>query len=161
MHEARPTPMRRALAAVTLIALAGCDVVTHTPEPPAVEQPPPADALEAHLRERGRDIAEWMMPDGTPQRGELREGSARDFSHLMQPGWCYKLVGVGGEGIRDLDLRIYDGHDVLVQRDTTQDAEPQVGIDSPVCPAEAASYRIEVRAQSGSGAFAVQVYRSL
>ncbi len=154
--------MRPWLVLAPLVLLTACDVVPTAPalpEPPP--EPPPADALEARLRERGREHAAWMMPNGTVQRGDLREHGARDFSQLMQPGWCYKVVGVGGEGIEDLDLRVYDGHDVLVQRDTTQDAEPYVGVESPICPNEAASYRIEVRAQAGSGPFAIQVYRSL
>ncbi len=154
--------MRRAgpiLFALSL--LAACDVAPHTPEPPPPPEDPPADALEAHLRARGRGIAAWMMPNGEVRRGEIGEGSARDFSHLMQPGWCYKVVAVGEGELQDLDLRVYDGHDVLVQRDTTQDPQPYVGVESPICPGEAATYRIAVRARSGSGPFAMQVYRSL
>lgn len=154
--------MRRVLLA-SMLVLTACDAGPPEPEAPPEQahEDPPADALEAHLRERGREMAAWMMPNGEPRRGELRERGARDFTHLMQPGWCYKVVGVSGEGIQDLDLRVYDGHDVLVQRDTTQDPQPYVGVESPICPSEAASYRIEVRARSGSGEFALQVYRSL
>jgi hypothetical protein len=147
---------------VLALALVGCDSVPHSPDPaPAPPEEPPADALEARLRERGKEIAAWMMPHGPVLRGELAEGGARDFSQVMQPGFCYKFVAAGAEGIADLDLRLYDGYQVLVQRDTTQNADPYLGLERPVCPAEAAVYRLEVRAARGSGQFAVQVYRSL
>ncbi len=95
------------------------------------------------------------------KRGTVEEGAARDFSHVVHPGWCYKVVAVGGEGIEDLDLRVYDADSVLVERDTTEDPRPFLGSARPICPVESATYRIEVRAASGGGDFAVQVYRSL
>ncbi len=152
--------MRSALVFALVLLVAGCDSLPHQPDPPPPPEDPPADALEARLRARGEVIADWMMRNGDPMRGELEEGDARDFSHLMQPGWCYKVVAVA-EGIEDLDLRLYDGGSVLVQRDVTEDDQPYIGLDRPVCPAEASTYRIEVRAHRGSGPFALQVYRSL
>ena len=92
-----------------------------------------------------------MIRDGEALRGEADEGGARDYSHAMHPGWCYKVVGLGGEGIEDLDLRVYDPNQVLIQRDTTRDAQPYLGQMG----------RIEVRVVMGSGPFAVQVYRSI
>jgi hypothetical protein len=156
--------MRRAvgLALLSLFALAACESAPPRAEEPApTPEDPPADALEASLRERGEELAAWMMRNGPAMRGELAEGGVRDFSHLMQPGWCYKILGLGGEGIEDLDLRLYDGGNALVQRDSTQDPRPHIGRERAVCPSEAATYRIEVRARRGSGPFAVQVYRSL
>lgn len=149
------------IALVLSLSLFGCDSLPHQPDPPPPPEEPPADELEAQLRTRGEEIADWMMRNGDPMRGELTEGGARDFSHLMQPGWCYKIVAVSGEGIEDLDLRLYDSDSVLVQRDTSQDPRPYIGLERPICPAEADTYRIEVRARTGSGQFAVQVYRSL
>lgn len=149
------------LALLLALSLFGCDSLPHQPDPPPPPEEPPADALEASLRARGAVIADWMMRNGDPMRGELSEGGARDFSHLMQPGWCYKIVAVSGEGIEDLDLRVYDSDSVLVQRDTSESPEPYIGQERPICPGEADTYRIEVRARTGSGPFAVQVYRSL
>lgn len=158
-ERARPCA-RVGAALLVVLALAGCESLPHQPDPPPPPEPPPADELEARLRARGAEIADWMMRNGDPMRGEIAEGGARDFSHLMQPGWCYKIVAVS-EGIEDLDLRLYDQGSVLVQRDTTQDAQPYIGLERPICPAEAGTYRIEVRARAGGGPFAVQVYRSL
>lgn len=152
--------MRFALALA--LVLVGCDATPHQPDPPPEHhQDPPADALEARLRERGAELADWMIPNGDPMRGEIAEGGSRDFSQLFQPGWCYKVVAVGGEGIEELDLLLYDGHSVLVERDTNRGAEPYLGLARPICPGVNAMYRIEVRAVEGGGEIGLQVYRSL
>lgn len=151
----------RSAVLLFVLALAGCDAAPREPDPPAPPEDPPADALEAELRERGKVVADWMTRDGDAKRGTVEEGAARDFSHVVHPGWCYKVVAVGGEGIEDLDLRVYDADSVLVERDTTEDPRPFLGSARPICPVESATYRIEVRAASGGGDFAVQVYRSL
>jgi hypothetical protein len=102
-----------------------------------------------------------MIRDGDPLRGEGEAGTARDYSHVMHPGWCYKVLGLGGEGVEDLDVRIYDPNDVLLQRDTTEDPRPLLGRMRPICPPESGTYRIEARVAEGRGEFAVQVYRSI
>jgi hypothetical protein len=155
--------MRRSaltMFAVCALAWSACGVETpHDPEPPP-QQAPPADALEARLRERGNEIAAFMMPHEAVKRGEMEERGARDFSEVMHAGWCYKIVAVA-DGITDLDLRLFDPNDVLLQRDVTQDDQPFLGRERPICPVEAGNYRIEVRARTGGGQFALQVYRSL
>lgn len=151
--------MRSSALLLTLV-LVGCDIAPRE-EPPAPAPDPPADALEAALRARGEEVADWMMRDGEPLRGTVAEGDARDFSHVLLPGFCYKVVAVSGEGIEDLELRLYDGNSVLLQRDTTEDPRPFLGRERPVCPAETAAYRLEVRAARGGGDFAVHFYRSL
>ncbi len=146
------------------LALAGCDagppsdddVIENAPP-----EPPPADALEAHLRELGRERAPFMILSEAAMRGEAAEGDVRDFSHVLHPGWCYKVLGAGGEGVTDLDLRVYDPNDVLLQRDTTRDADPYIGQMRPICPAESGTYRVQVRMVEGAGPFVVQVYRSI
>jgi hypothetical protein len=147
-------------ALVALLLLVGCDErTTHTRPTP---ETPPADALEARLRARGRVVADWMERSGRADRGELREGEARDFTHIMQMGFCYKVIALGGEGIQDLDIRLFDQNNVLLLRDTTEDAQPVIGTERPVCPYETATtYRLEVRARRGSGPFVAQFYHSL
>ncbi|HBQ19875.1 MAG: hypothetical protein RLP09_46405 [Sandaracinaceae bacterium] len=147
------------------LLLGGCDAIVGEAPPddevPQEPETPPADELEARLRARGQEVAPWMIRDGEALRGEADEGGARDYSHAMHPGWCYKVVGLGGEGIEDLDLRVYDPNQVLIQRDTTRDAQPYLGQMRPICPGSSGTFRIEVRVVMGSGPFAVQVYRSI
>lgn len=102
-----------------------------------------------------------MIFDGAALRGEVEEGGARDFSHIMHPGWCYRIVALGDESVEDLDIRIYDPNNVLLQRDTTTDERPYLGQMHSICPHDSGTYRIQVRMAAGSGPFAVQVYRSI
>ncbi len=127
----------------------------------ATPPPPPADALEAHLRELGEERAPFMVLSEGPMRGEGAQGDVRDYSQILHPGWCYKVLGAGGEGVVDLDLRVYDPNDVLLQRDTTRDAEPYIGQMRPICPGVSGTYRVQVRLVEGAGPFVVQVYRSI
>ena len=150
--------------AVGATLLPACDGLPQR-EDEAVEvrnpAPPPADELEASLRELGRERAPYMLVHGPALRGEMQQGEVRDFSHVMLPGWCYKVLGIGGEGVEDLDLRLYTPNEALLQRDTTQDGQPYLGRMRPICPPRAGSFRIQVRMTAGSGPFVVQVYRSI
>lgn len=157
----------RALVVVLLgaVPLVACDfILADAPrDQDIIQEPvtPPADELEARLRERGREVAPYMVLAGEAMRGEAEEGDSRDFSQMVYHGWCYQLIALGGEGIEDLDMRIYDDNDVLLQRDTTRDAQPYIGRMRPICPAVSATYRIQIRVVSGSGQFVAQVYRSI
>lgn len=153
----------RRVALVVGLALvgAGCDaIVGEPPEDDTVEPPPeepPADELEAQLREQGREQAPYMIREGEAMRGE----GTRDFSRVLHTGWCYKVIGRGGEGVNDLDVRVYDPNDVLLQRDTSQDPTPLVGRMRPICPPASGTYRIELRVVDGEGEYAAQLYRSI
>ena len=158
----------RAGAALLALALGlgGCgDLFGEPPPPEETEAPPPeeppADELEASLRELGRERAPYMIREGDPMRGEGPARTARDFSQVVYTGYCYKLIGLGAEGIEDLDLRVYDHNGVLRQRDTTQDPRPYIGQMRPICPTESGTYRIEVRIVAGEGEFVAQLYRSI
>jgi hypothetical protein len=157
--------VRRLLASsmvVSILALPACD------EPPprprqiddAPDLPPPADALEAAIRERAPNEAMLMIPHEAVVRGELSEGGRRDFTTVLRAGLCYKVLGQGGDGVRDLDLVVYDANSVLLQRDATQHDHPVIGVDRAICPIDAGLYRIEVRMAQGGGPYAVQLWVS-
>lgn len=132
------------------------------PQPEArPAEPPPQDELEARLRRHEGAIREYMDRHGSAMRGEVAPGSPRDVSAMLRPGWCYAVLGSGGEGIKDLDLRIYDPHQVLLERDISRNDHPWLGRVRPICPVEPGQFRIEVRAARGRGAYIVQVYRSI
>jgi hypothetical protein len=153
---------RARLLSTALFALA-CSSRPAASEPvePPVPEAPPADALEASVRALGAQIAPYMQRMETVQRGELAERGARDFSAFLRPGWCYKVVGMGGDGIEDLDLRIHDTNNVLLERDIREDRSAVLGADRPICPVENGTYRVEIRAQRGHGPYVVQMYESM
>jgi len=156
--------LRRWFAAGLLsLTLFACDLELPSRDDPPAETnaPEPADELEVALRELGRERAPYMILSEASMRDELDEGGARDYSQVLYPGWCYKVLGLGGEGVEDLDIRIYDPNDVLLQRDTTRDERPYIGRMRPICPVVPGTYRVQVRVVAGSGPYVVQVYRSI
>jgi hypothetical protein len=152
-----------AVALLWALAASGCDgrraeELARIDEAPAL--PPPADELEMAIRRRAPNEALLMVPHDAPVRGELAQGQRRDFTAVLRPGLCYKVLGEGGAGVGDLDLVAYDPHGVLLQRDATQHPHPALGIDRPICPAEPGLYRFEIRMVQGGGPYAVQVWVS-
>lgn len=161
---------RRALAALVHAgallaapALGACDTEPYE-EPRQIDDapdlPPPADALEAAIRERAPNEAMLMIPHEGVVRGELAEGERRDFTSVLRAGLCYKVLAQGGAGVRDLDLVVYDANGVLLQRDATEDAHPVIGVQRAICPIDPGLYRIEVRMAAGGGPWAAQVWVS-
>ena len=122
--------------------------------------PPPADALEAEIRQRAPSEAMLMVPAEAVVRGELSEGQRRAFSAVLRAGLCYKVLGQGGPGVQDLDVFAFDPDGVLLQRDAAEGPAPVVGVQRAICPVEPGLYRFEVRMAAGAGLYAAQVWVS-
>lgn len=149
----------------TLVALpaAGCEIEPYE-EPRQIddplELPPPADALEAAIRERAPNEAMLMIPHEPVVRGELPEGQRRDFTSVLRAGLCYKVLAQGGPGVQDLDVVVYSPENVLLQRDATESDRPVIGTRRAICPAETGLYRVEIRMARGGGTYAAQLWVS-
>ena len=143
-------------------SMVGCGPAEQaTPEPlPAVAMPTPRDALEARVYERAPAEAPMMVPHESMIRGTLERGAERSFTTVLLGGECYKVLGQGGDGVRDLDLFAYSPQGALMQRDATGDDHPALGIDRAICPEEPGAYRIEIEMHDGAGEYAVQVFSS-
>lgn len=153
----------RRLGLVILLSLGGCDVEPYQ-EPRQIDDapdlPPPADALEAAMRERAPSEAMLMIPHEPVVRGELAEGERRDFTSVLRAGLCYKVLAQGGPGVSDLDVIAYSPENVLLQRDATQSDAPVIGVQRAICPLDTGLYRFEVRMARGGGPFAAQIWVS-
>lgn len=151
-----------ALALALGLALVACSGRPEEPLP-VVPLPddlaPPADALEARLRERGPTEAPLLVPDGPAFRATLEHGERRAFTSVVRGGVCYKVLGGAAESITDLDVFVYDANAVLVQRDTTVGRELVIGTERGLCPSEAGAWRFEVVAAGGEGDVIAQLWR--
>jgi hypothetical protein len=99
-----------------------------------------------------------MNPVMPLTRGSLATGGSQNYSVQMQPGHCYKIIGVGAPGVQDLDLKLYGPDGAQVDQDIATDNYPVIGLQQPLCPTTAGAYRLEVLMFAGSGEFAVQVF---
>jgi hypothetical protein len=162
--------MKRLLATIFCVALlAACGGHEETPPLPSAPLPPtppapppvpgqPTDVLARSMQVHAQQLAPGMMPATPLFRGRLETTQTQDFQAVLQPGKCFKIIGVGGEGVTDLDLYLFDPNGVALQQDTETDAYPILGLESPICPQTAGQFRVQVRMYQGTGDFAVQVF---
>ena len=125
------------------------------------EQPLPRDAPPAQvLPLAGKRYAAGLVPHGKPILGELAQGARSDHLVVLEAGRCYRVVGVGGEGVKDMDLFLYDPAGVQANQDSGQDRYPVLGKQIEICPLAAGAYRLQIQMYAGGGELAVGVYRS-
>jgi hypothetical protein len=91
---------------------------------------------------------------------EAVEGAAgREHRWQARAGDCYRIFVVGHPVAEDLDVEVFDAKGRRVAFDTTDDRWPIVKPDGPFCVFDAGEYRAVVRAQRGSGRYAIEIWR--
>lgn len=72
----------------------------------------------------------------------------------LQPGQCYTILGMGGPGVVDLDLFLFDPSNRRVASDLETNNTPRMSF----CATFPGTYRIEAKVKRGAGEAAVRVY---
>jgi hypothetical protein len=129
---------------------------TMAPQQPGMA--PGGDFIASQLQMRQQQFAAGMNPVMPVARGTLATSGTQNYSVPLQAGHCYKIIGVGGVGVQDLDLKIFDPANTQVDQDIATDNFPVIGLQRPLCPAAAGQYRLEVVMYTGQGEFGVQVF---
>lgn len=127
---------------------------------PPEEEIAPGDTIGREMQVRAQQFAQGMRPATPLFRGTLDTGGTQDYQAVLQGGRCFKILGVGSDGVTDLDLFLFDPNGVQVQQDTATDNYPVLGLTHPICPQEPGSYRVQVKMFAGQGDFGVRVYES-
>lgn len=127
---------------------------------PGMQQPGGGDYIQAQMQMRQQQFAQGMNAVLPLSRGTLAEHGTQSYAVQMTPGQCYKIIGVGGSGVIDLDLKLYDPNNQEIDQDVATDNYPVIGLrqDHPLCPQTAGQYRLEVIMYQGAGDFGVQVF---
>lgn len=120
----------------------------------------PGDVIAITMQRRAQMVAAGMTNATPIFRGTLSEGASQDFQAVLQPGKCFKIIGIGGANVRDLDLKLFDPNGVQLQQDVATDSFPALGVESQICPTAAGAYRVQVQMYQGSGDFGVQVFQT-
>lgn len=178
--------MRSRLCCCLSLALTGCLPASEWTAAPESPQPV-AERSEAHAplartgnawadcyrrfqpsAEPGLDLARLAescaVPAGlrpvTPvHAGAQREGDAPErFAFRVRRGRCYRAFAVGGAGVSDLDLAVYDAGGELVTGDVSRDRWPVVPPRGPLCAEREELYTIAVGVTRGSGAYLLQIW---
>ena len=169
----RPLSLMLLVASIAL-ASAGCRRRAHTAAPP-----PPApttggyvvagaygaaatDYVSQHMAIRYQQYAADMLPTSYLQHGYLYEGQQEQFSTTFEVGYCYRVIGVSGETMADLNLVIVDenGNTAPGWRDTETTNFAVIGAGSDtLCPRWTGAFYITAAAARGYGDYGVQVFR--
>jgi hypothetical protein len=121
---------------------------------------PGRDELEAMLDYKAKVYANGLLAEDPPSLGELAEGERRDLLAVLKGGYCYRVLGVAGSGVQDMDLMLFDPDGMQTHQDPGQDPYPMLGLQAAICPATAGSFRIQVHMYKGGGRYAVRVFRT-
>ncbi|MGZ3442803.1 MAG: hypothetical protein ACXVDD_24950, partial [Polyangia bacterium] len=110
--------------------------------------------LRSQLAQSAAQKAPGTEPVGAPIGGFL--GSRQSVTQFvtMQAGRCYTILGVGGQGVSDLDLVLYNPNGKRVASDIGFDPTPSI----QHCAQWPGAYKLEATVKRGGGEIAVQVY---
>jgi hypothetical protein len=122
---------------------------------------PPPDFVAQHMQVRYREFASDMIPASPLHHGNLGEGQEERFETVLEAGACYRVIGVGGPTMSDLDLWIVDENGNPIAQDVGTDNFPVLGIGSDViCPRWTGPFFIRALAYRGWGEYGLQLFRS-
>jgi len=116
------------------------------------------DFVSYHMSLRARQFAAGYMPVTQLFRSSMGQGQRQYVTVDAQPGRCYRIIGVGGAGVRDLDLRLRDMNGNVIDQDVATDNFPVLGLQRPLCLNWQGTFQIEVIMYSGGGEFGVQAF---
>lgn len=116
------------------------------------------DYVSYHMSIRARQFAAGFYPITQLFRAQAGQGQRQFVTVTATPGRCYRIIGVGGQGVRDLDLRLRDQSGNVVDQDVATDNFPVLGLQRPLCLNWTGTFQIEVIMYSGGGEFGVQAF---
>lgn len=116
------------------------------------------DYVSYHMSLRARQFAAGYFPITQLFRGQMYQGQRQYVTVDAQPGRCYRIIGVGGAGVRDLDLRLLDQNGNVIDQDVATDNFPVLGLQRNLCLNWQGSFRVEVIMYSGGGDFGIQAF---
>jgi len=122
-----------------------------------------SDFVSNHMTLRARQFANGFIAVTDLVRGMMRHGERRTVVAAVVGGHCYRIIGVGGAGVQDLDLYLRDLTGNVIDQDRAPDNFPVIGLDRQLClPAGMGnqSAQLEIRMARGEGEIGVQVFGS-
>ncbi len=122
-----------------------------------------SDFVSNHMTLRARQFANGFIAVTDLVRGMMRHGERRTVVAAVVGGHCYRIIGVGGAGVQDLDLYLRDLTGNVIDQDRAPDNFPVIGLDRQLClPAAMGnqSAQLEIRMARGEGEIGVQVFGS-
>jgi hypothetical protein len=120
------------------------------------------DAVGQNMTLRARQFASGFTAVTDLIRSTMRQGrEGVTVPGTVGPGFCYRVISVGGTGISDLDMFLLDTAGRQIDADRAPDNYPVIGLSRPLCVPPGAppiTAQIRIRAFTGSGEIGVQIF---
>lgn len=116
------------------------------------------DFVSYNMSMRARQFASGYIPVTNLFRASMGQGQTQFVTVQINPGRCYRIIGVGGPGVQDLDLRMRDMSGNVVDQDVATDNFPVLGLNRQLCPTWTGTFQVEIIMYSGGGDVGVQAF---
>ena len=113
-----------------------------------------SEGVQRELAALAQSFAPGQAPASPVFGGYFAWRRPYSFLVAMEPGRCYTLLGIGGPGVVDLDLFLFDPGNRRVALDRHTNKWPRIYY----CASWAGSYRLEAKVKRGAGEAALRAY---
>lgn len=119
----------------------------------------PTGNADADVLELGRRCAAGMSQLVPPVKNNFKAGEARVIPIAIVPG-CYRVIAVGGKGVKDVDLELRDqGGKVVAADKTPDDIMPMIHPNKEFCSESVQFLNLTISVKKGTGEVAGGVWK--
>jgi len=119
----------------------------------------PTGNAEADVTELGHRCAAGMSQLVPPVKHVFKQGEAKVIPVPIVPG-CYRVIAVGGKGVKDVDLELKDqGGKVVAADKTPDDVFPMIHPNKEFCAEAMQLLQLTISVKKGSGDVAGGVWK--
>lgn len=141
-----------------LLADAGA-AASDAPPPPCWKGFAPTGNAEADVADLGSRCAQGMSPLVPPVKHTFKAGESKSVPVPIVPG-CYRVIAVGGKGVKDVDLALKDAAGKIVAADMTpDDVFPMIHPNKEFCTESVQFLNLVISVKKGSGDVAGGVWK--
>lgn len=131
--------------------MASADAATDAQAPPCWKGFTPTGNPEADVVELGHRCAAGMAQLFPPVKYHFNQGESKSIPVPIVPG-CYRLIAVGGKGVKDVDLALKDNAGKVVAADMTpDDIFPMIHPNKEFCAEAVQFLNLVISVKKGSG----------
>jgi hypothetical protein len=114
----------------------------------------------ADVNDLGGRCTKGMSPVVPPVKQSFAQGEKKQIPLIIPGPGCYRIIAVGGTGVKDVDLEVRDGSGKLVAADNTpDDIFPMIHPNKEWCPDAAQFLTLSIIVKKGAGEVAGGVWK--
>jgi hypothetical protein len=116
---------------------------------------------EADVQELGNRcaVSQGMTPLIPPVKHTFKQGESKSIPVAIVPG-CYRIIAVGGKGVKDVDLALKDNAGKIVAADLTpDDIFPMIHPNKEFCADSVQFLNLTISVKKGAGEVAGGVWK--